>query len=63
MGLVMESVSVHLTLTARLRARAKEAAQVEGLAWPEYFRRAIVSACERTEAAEARRQRTKGGRK
>ena len=54
----MKSTSIHLTLTMKLRARAKEAAKVEGLSVPEYLRRCIVAGCERTEALEARRVRT-----
>ena len=53
----MESTSIHLTMTKRLFARAKEAAAIEGLTVPEYLRRCIVAGCERTEALEARRVR------
>lgn len=55
----MTTTAIHLTLTKRLLARANEAAAAEGLTRPEYVRRAIVSAAERTEAMQARRERSK----
>lgn len=58
----MGNTAIHLTLTARLLARADEAAKVEGLSRPEYIRRCIVAGCERTEAMQARRARHEAAR-
>ena len=56
-----ESTFVQLTLTRTLLARAGDAARVEGLSRPEYMRRAILDACERTESLAARRARAAKG--
>lgn len=53
----MSNTAIHLTMTVRLLARANEAAKREGLSRPEYIRRAIVAAVERTDALQARRIR------
>ena len=52
-----DTTAVHLTLSRTLLARANEAARVEGVTRPEYMRRAILAACERTDALAARRAR------
>ena len=58
-----ENAAVQLVMRRTLLARADGAAECEGLTRPEYIRRAIIAACERTEALQARRARTaaKGG--
>lgn len=52
-----ESTFIQLTLSRTLLARADEAAAADGLSRPEWIRRAILSACERTEGMAARRRR------
>lgn len=52
-----ETTAIQLTLTRTLLARADEAAATDGLTRPEYIRRAILAACERTETVQARRRR------
>ena len=51
------NTAIQLTLSRTLLARAEEAARAEGLTRPEYIRRAILAATERTEAMAARRSR------
>ena len=53
-----DTTAVHLTISRTLLARAEAAADVEGVTRPEYMRRAILAACERTDALAARRART-----
>ena len=57
-----ETTAIQLTLTRTLLERADEAAAADGLTRPEWIRRAILSACERTETGQARRRRESGRR-
>lgn len=54
---------VNLTLGDALLARARAAAEVEGISLAEFLRACALEGCRRAEALAARRERTEQGRK
>ena len=52
-----QATAIQLTLSRTLLERTDEAAAADGISRPEFIRRAVLAACERTETVHARRRR------
>lgn len=54
---VNQATAIQLTLSRTLLARTDDCARADGISRPEFIRRAILAACEKTESVHARRRR------